>query len=220
MKKQSSRTLLVCVVAVILGFNLIYAMSQTGGTSSVSVVNDKPSKAVKNEVKRLKKEGWKTSPGSLPLEQQLDRSFKMQQEIDADLLPVYLIGEGMSIGENYDAAKMQASEMARQRIVSQIEAELTALIETNVANSQIEADEAASLTKSALAAKTLMSQSLGRTLPIVETYRTLPNGNKEVLVRLAYNSKSAKAAAKKAIRAGLETEGEHMQQTLDNILGW
>ncbi len=210
----------VCVIAAMISFQPLEVKSQQQGTTSTTVVNDKPSKLVREETKKLKKDGWKVTPGSLPIETQLTRTYQLQSEVDEDMMPVYLMGEGMSIGENYDGAKMQAMEMARQRLVGQIEAELTALIETNVANSQIEADDATTLTKSILAAKTLLSQSLGRTLPVMEVYRTLSNGNKEVLVRLAYNSKTAKAAAKKAIRAGLEAEGENMQKTLDNLLGW
>ena len=45
-------------------------------------------------------------------------------------------------------------------------------------------------------------------------------GNKEVLVRLAYNSKMAKAAAKKAMRAGLEKESDDLQKKLDDVMGW
>ena len=76
--------------------------------ASKSELNEKASKAARKEAKSLKKEGWTTTPGTLPLEKQLDRSYLMQMEYDEDMFPQYLMGEAMSIGENYDAAKMQA----------------------------------------------------------------------------------------------------------------
>lgn len=183
-------------------------------------LNDKASKAARKEAKNLKKQGWLTAPGALPLEKQLDKSYMMQNEFDEDLFPMYIQGEGISTGQNYDAAKMQAMEMARQQLAGQIQTEVTALLESNVSNNQLEAGDAASVTKTIMAAKALISKSLGRTIPIVEVYRNLKNGNKEVLVRIAYSSKTAKSAVKKALQESLEKEGDDLQNKLDNLLGW
>ncbi|MEG0468172.1 MAG: hypothetical protein RR551_07825, partial [Mucinivorans sp.] len=89
-----------------------------------------------------------------------------------------------------------------------------------VANSQLTADEAATVTKSITASKNTISQSLGRVIPVVEVYRTLKNKNKEVLVRLAYNSEMAKNVVKKAVRKDLETKGEELHGKLDKLLNW
>ena len=187
---------------------------------SKAELNEKASKAARKEAKALSKEGWKAAPGALPLEKQLDRSYMMQQEYDEDMFPKYIIGEAMSIGENYDAAKMQATELAKLNLAGQIQTEVTALIENNVANQQLSADEAASVTQSLMAAKSLISQSIGRTVPLVEVYREKANKNKEVSVYIGYNSKMAKAAAKKAIRDELEKKGEGLQKKLDELIGW
>ena len=40
--------------------------------ASKKELNEKASKAARKEAKRLSKEGWKTAPGALPLEKQLD----------------------------------------------------------------------------------------------------------------------------------------------------
>ena len=125
----------------------------------------------------------------------------------------------MSIGENYDAAKLQASELAKLNLAGQIQTEVTALIESTVANKQLSAGEAASITETVAANKNLISQSIGRTIPLIEMYRTLPNKNKEVMVRIAYNSRMAREAAKNAIRGELEKKGEDLHLKLDKILG-
>lgn len=187
---------------------------------SKSELNTKATKAARKEAKTLKKDGWTTAPGALPLEKQLDKSYLMQMEYDEDMYPKYLMGEAMSIGENYDAAKMQALELAKQDLAGQIQTEITALIENTVSNRQLEAEEAASVTQSVMTAKSLISQSIGRTITVVEVYRTKNNKNKEVLVRIAYNGTMAKAAAKKAVREQLENKGEELHKKLDKLLGW
>lgn len=187
---------------------------------SKSELNEKASKAARKEAKKLTKEGWKTAPGALPIDKQLDRSYMMQYEFDADGYPKYFYGEAMSIGENYDGAKMQALELAKLNLAGSIQQEVTALIENSVANEQLAPEEANTVTKSIEAAKGLISQKIGRTVTVVEVYRTLTNKNKEVMVRIAYNSAMAKKAAKAAMRESLEKESEDLHKKLDDILGW
>jgi len=188
--------------------------------SSKSQLNDKATKAARKEAKRLKKEGWTTAPGALPIDKQLDKSYLMQYEYDEEMYPKYIMGEAMSIGGNYDAAKMQALELAKQNLAGQIQTEVTALIENTVANEQMDAGEAASITRSVSAAKNLISQSIGRTIPIVELYRNTSNKNKEVLVRIAYAGNMAKRIAKDAIKQDLEKRGDDLHNKLDELSGW
>lgn len=188
--------------------------------ASKAELNEKATKTARKEAKRLKKEGWTTAPGALPLEKQLDKSYLMQYEFDEDMFPKYILGEAMSVGGNYDAAKMQALELAKQNLAGQIQTEVTALIENTVANEQLEEEQAQSITRSVMASKNLISQSIGRTVPVMELYRTLPNKNKEVLVRIAYNSEMAKKAALKAVKEDLEKKGDELHNQLDELLGW
>lgn len=188
--------------------------------SSKSQLNEKATKIARKEAKNMKKAGWQTTPGALPIEKQLDKSYLMQYEYDEDMYPKYIMGEAMSIGSNYDAAKMQALELAKQNLAGQIQTEVTALIESTVANEQLGADEAASITRSVMASKNLISQSLGRTIPVIEVYRTLQNKNKEVMVRIAYGGNQAKKIAKDAIKKELEQRGDDLHKKLDELLGW
>lgn len=183
-------------------------------------LGEKASKTAQKEAKKLKKEGWQTPPGALPIDKQLDKSYLMQYEYDSDMYPKYIMGEAISIGGNYDAAKMQALELAKQNLAGQIQTEVTALIENTVANEQISEEDAASVTRSVMAAKNLISQSIGRTIPVIELFRTLNNKNKEVMVRIAYNGEMAKKLAKDAVRKQLAKDGEEKQKKLDELLGW
>ena len=187
---------------------------------SREALKEKASKDARKEAKRLQKEKWQAAPGALPIERQLDKSYMMQQEFDDDMFPKYLMGEGMSIGENYDGAKMQALELAKQNLAGQIQTEITALVESTVANKQLTADEAATVTETVMGAKNYISQSIGRVITIVELYRTKSNGNKEVLVRIAYNAQMSKEAAKNAVRKDLEGKGQNLINQLDKAMGW
>ncbi len=185
-----------------------------------SELKAKASKEARKEAKKLAKQGWMVTPGALPLEKQLDRAYMMQYEYDESLYPKYIMSEAMSIGENYDAGKMQALELAKQNLAGQIQTEITALVENTVANEQLVAEEAASVVKTVSASKNLISQSLGRVVPVMECYRTKSDRNKEVLVRLAYNHKMAMEQAKQVVREELEKKGENLHEQLDKIMGF
>lgn len=183
-------------------------------------LNAKVSRSTKKEAKRLQKEGWQVAPGALPLEKQLEKAYTMQYEFDESGYPLYIMAEAMSIAESYDGAKEQALELAKENLAGQIQNEVTALVESTVANKQLAAEESATIVETVKASKNLISQSLGRVFPVVEVYRTKANKSKEVLVRLAYNEKMAREAAKRAIKQELEAKGQDLHKQLDTVLGF
>lgn len=187
---------------------------------SQAELNAKASKAARKEAKTLAKEDWTVAPGHLPLEKQLDKSYNMYYEYEASGLPKYIIGEAMSVGGTYDAAKMQALELAKTNLAGQIQTEVTALVESTVANEQITQEQAASIVQSVQASKNLISNRLGRVFPVVELYRKVNNNTVEVRVTIAYNSIMAIDAAKEVVKAQLEAKGEQLHEQLDKALGF
>lgn len=177
-------------------------------------------KTTKKEAKRLKKEGWVVSPGALPLEKQLERSYMMELEYDDDMFPKYIMANAQSIAENYDAAKTAATSLAITNLAGQIQTEVSALISNSVGNQQLSAEDAASISKTIMTSKNLISQSIGRTITVVECYRILENKNREVMVRIAYNGNMAKQSAKKVIIDEMSKEGEDLEKQLDKIIGF
>ena len=170
---------------------------------SQAELNAKASKAARKESKTLAKEGWTVAPGHLPLEKQLDKSYNMYYEYEENGLPKYIIGEAMSVGGTYDAAKMQTLELAKTNLAGQIQTEVTALVESTVANEQITSEDAASIVQSVQASMNLISKRLGRVFPVVELYRKVNKSTMEVRVTIAYNSVMAIDAAKEVVRAEL-----------------
>lgn len=143
-------------------------------------------KEVKKEAKRLKKEGWAVTPGALPIETQLAKSFRMQAETDAHFQPKYVFGEAQSVGEFYDAAKMTASAVAKSDLAQKISSEITSLVEAQLKNEQLPNDQAISVSQVAEQFKSICTQKLGTVISVMELQRTKKNGNKEVLIRSAY----------------------------------
>lgn len=225
---KDMKKLLFCIVLSIVASGVGFAQSAKELAkerkelikASKSELNRKASKDARKDAKKYRKEGWKTVPGALPMEKQLDRVYLMQYELAEDMSPKYIMGEGMSDARHYDAAKVQAMEIAKNNVAGQIQTEVTALIETTVANEQLSADEAVSVTRTVMASKNLIVQSLGYAPPFVELYRTLDNKNKVVLVRVAYNREMAKKIAQKVVKEELEKRGEALHDKLDKALGW
>lgn len=187
--------------------------------ASRSELNAKASKAARKAAKAYAKEGWKVAPGQLPLERQLDKTYMMQYEYDEDYNPKYIMAEAMSVGENYDAAKIQALELAKLNLAGQIGSNIAALIKNQVDNKQLSTDDAASVTKTVLAGTNTIAKKLGRILVVVECYRETSKGTREVRVQIAYSSDEAMSNAKMAIREELESEGEELSEQLDRLLG-
>lgn len=154
-------------------------------------------KDAKKEAKKLKKEGWGVPAGNLPLESQLFQAYKLQAEVDSDRQPKYNFGQAISGGSFYDAAKMQAVELARADLAGNILTDLTTIVSTKLENHQISSDKANSASEIIKEGEAVVSQKLDSPIPLIEIYRTLKDGTVEVQIRLAYDKE-------KGIRKGLD----------------
>ena len=127
----------------------------------------------KKEAKRLKKEGRVVSPGALPLENQLQRSYEMEYQYDDLGFPKFIMANAQSVANHYDVAKIAATSSAITNLAGQIQTEVTALIESSAANAELSPEEAVSLSEIVMTSKSLISQSIGRTIVIAECHRIL-----------------------------------------------
>ena len=179
-----------------------------------SALKEKASKDARNEAKRLKKEGWTVLPGGLPLEKQVDRLYMFLEDFDEDMNPLYIDGTGRGQGENFAAAQVQATELARMELAGKIGSEATGIVDNMVANKMLADDQAASITTTLVENKTIFSQKLGRVqTPLIVT-RVLKNNMKEVTVRMVTKKSAVEEIAKEAIRAELEKDGKELSEEL------
>lgn len=210
MKKLT--TLLVIALSVV--------MISSCASSNLTKDQKAAEKTVKKEAKRLKKEGWQVAPGNIAMDFQLKESFNMALEKDEKGYSKYVSGEAMSIGENYDAALFQATNLAKLDLAGKIQTEVTELIDNRLANKQLSQQQAASLAESVAASKNLVSQKLGRVLVPIKMYRNLDNGNVEVRTVMYYNHDMAMDILKQTMREDLEQKADDLSKQLDKLLGF
>lgn len=186
---------------------------------SKKISNDKASKIARQEAKRLKKEGWKPAPGSLPIENQLERSYTFQNQFEDDgLTPKYVWGDASSEGFNYDAGKSMALDIAQNNLARSIEQQIARIADINLDTEQSDASSSASMIRSVATTKFLTNQDLGQTTQQVELYRELPSGRVEVRVVTFYSMDTARKISKKAILDKMEQKNEEQGRILDKML--
>lgn len=172
-------------------------------------------KAVKKDVKRYEKEGWKVKPGSPSIAMQLTKSYQMAWERTADGTDQWLMGEGSSIGTIYDAARTNAMTVAQGEIARKLKTDMTSQIKQDLANEQFEQKEAESIAENVVTAMgKSVDQTIGRPSSLVEMYRELPNGNVEVLVRLAVSSAKLDNLIKKGVESARR---EALQKSVEEV---
>lgn len=172
-------------------------------------------KAVKKDVKRYEKEGWKVKPGSPSIAMQLTKSYQMAWEKTAEGTDQWIMGEGSSIGTIYDAARTQAITVAQGEIGRKLRTDLTAQVEQDLANEQLGGGEAESIAQTIVNSMgKSVDQSIGRPSSLIEMYRDLPNGNVEVLMRLAISSAKLDALAKEAVD---KARKEYLQKRVKEV---
>lgn len=174
---------------------------------------------IRREARNYKRQGYKVAVGAISIERQLYDAWLKQQETYESGFPKYILASASSVGETQIASKLQATEAAKLDIAGQISTNIAALIENNIANSQLNTEEAVSVTKTVAASKSLIVQKLGRIIPVVELYRNIEK-NMEANVRIAYNSEMAMEAAKETIRKVLEQETDIMQDKLEKLMNF
>jgi hypothetical protein len=212
------------LIVLITAFSLINSEAVLAQKSAIKVASkelkSKTLKSARKEAKKLSKEGYGVAPGALPLDKQVEMSWIRSTEIDAETgYPQYITANGNAVGESITAAKLQAMEVAKFELAGTIATNVAALIEGNVANAQLNTQEAASVTEVAGAIKNLVVQEIGRVIPLIEVYRKLGK-NVEVSIRIAYNSEMAVEAAKKVIRTQLKEKTSILHEKLDKLMNF
>jgi hypothetical protein len=176
------------------------------------------SRDVKKESKKYEKEGYRPFVGQMPINQQLDKSYRMQNEADESGLPMWIIATGSSVGSTQAAADMQAMELGKSRLVGLIETNFRAVVENTVANDQLSSTESVSVTKSIEVSANRVSKKLGMIVPVVKIYRMTGENKYEVQVQLAYNYELARKLMQAELRMEFEKESEDVRKKYEQFL--
>lgn len=205
------------ITCVIISTFAVPVFGQVSSKQARQTLKLKPPKEVRQQARDYEKQGYYVAIGASSLERQLTTAWMREVETDESGFPKYIVASGRSVGESQIAAKLQATEAAKLELAGTLATNVAALIENNIANAQLNAEEAASVTKTVAAAKNIIAQQIGRIITIVELYKDI-NKNIEANVRIAYNSEMAMEMAKNAVRQQLEDEAKILQQKLDKLM--
>jgi hypothetical protein len=209
---------LITLSNVLLVLFLIGSVSaQVSNKEMRSKLKFRPVSEVKKDAKDYAKQGYYVAVGAPSIERQLTNGLLKEQETDEQGYPKYIVATGRSVGETQIAAKLQATETAKLELAGTLATNVAAFIENNIANAQLNKEEAASVTKTVAAAKSMIAQEIGRVITLVEMYKDIDK-NIEANIRIAYNSEMAIEAAKKVVRKQLEVETKVLQDKLEKLM--
>ncbi len=208
---------LLILGALLLNSVSPYAFSQTKDKAKKMEVRIKQ-RDIKKEVKKFEKDGFSVEPGNLPMSAQLQNSYDKIREIDDDGIPKWIIANGSSVAQTQSAAEMQATEMAKNRLIGLIETHMKDVITTDLSNNQLNAKDAASITKTIETATNIVEKKLGRVLPLFKIYRKVGD-NTEVQVELGYSYKMAMNLIVEEMKYQLKEETEDQRKKFDSFLG-
>ncbi len=213
--KISKLSAIVIALSVAMGATFVTAAPQL--FSNNVKVEYKPTKEVKKQAKKYEKEGWKVAFGAMPMAEQLQRAIYFQKEVDANGLSKYAVGRGQSEAQYYDAARMQAMELARLDVASQFETSITAEAKSILGNEQ--GETVASVLQTSKGVRSLVSQNLSQTILVTEIHKEIKGGGYIVQISVAADREQGVKAAKRAIREDLKKRGDEIVKKLDEQ-GW
>lgn len=181
-------------------------------------ISEKAVKEARQRAKTFKRQGFMEPAGALPIDKQLEMSWKYIYDRDAEGQPTYITATQTAVGGSMAAAKTQANALAKVDLAGQIETQIVGLIESQVANQEIGPREAETLVKTVMASKLKIQQTLGQTIPLLEICRTIGGKSCEVQIMIGYSANNARKIAKKLIHESLEAQGDKLAGELDELL--
>lgn len=176
----------------------------------------KSPKMAKQTAKKWAKEGWMSM--SLPIEKQLERTWEREWLTDEEGYPKYVSVTTEATGTNFSAAQMQAENVAKVRIASNIAASVASLADIALANNETTPKLTASISKAVENSKIIVSQKLGKVFAGTSVYRKTRNGY-EVRTIVLYDQRQAMKIAHQVIMEELKNESDENKRQLESLLG-
>lgn len=180
----------------------------------ISAVNAQPTKkqlkAVKSEVAAWTAEGWKVAPGNSTMAEQIIMQKEYAKKVNNEGEPLYVFGESTAVGQTFKAAQLSVMRGVKMNALEQLDTEITAIIQNDLANKQQNLDKAVSVDKVLNRTKEVISNRLPRGIKVVTVYRELKTKNVEVRAMYAYNYDKVHDMIAAAASEALEKEIDEM----------
>lgn len=197
---------------------LSFGFAQISDKQAKKEIQSKAVKQARKEAKKFKKQGYDVTPGSLPMEKQLEYTWIRLYQRDEKGQSLFLSADGNAVAQTRTAAEMQALEAAKLNLAGQLETFIRAIIEANIANAQLSTEEAASVTEFLTAAKNVIVTSISQVDPAFKIYRNLPNQHVEVNLKILVSRDQVMQEAKKRVREELRERLKGLQEKVDKLL--
>ncbi|MEG0518226.1 MAG: hypothetical protein RR555_05090 [Bacteroidales bacterium] len=175
-------------------------------------------KDVKKSAKKLVKEGWKTMPGLLPIEKQIQATQFAQLDKDDKGNLLNLVGTNRAISQSYSAAKQMADHRAKMELARAVSTAITEKIKENTANNNLGDGDIELIEEFISANQATVSNILTNVKAPLAIYRQLGDNKYEVDVAVSVNAKDALKAAKSALTSKLAKKSAKLSEALDKIL--
>lgn len=176
----------------------------------------KPEKMVRKEANKLKKEGWQSM--DIPMEKQLQATWEKIYQYDQNGYPKYIYKTTQASAQSYSAAQMEAENIAKIRIASDMAASVASLTDVALANSEISTSEAATVSEVVENAKVLVAGKLGRVITSTCIYK---KDSKTYTVRttVLYDMKQAAEMTIQAVKDELKKKSKENNAKLEDLIG-
>ncbi|NOY50916.1 MAG: hypothetical protein GXO88_10195 [Chlorobi bacterium] len=208
---------LLSVSAIVLSLIIALPLFAQSTKSIKKDIHSKAMREARKEARKLKKEGFKVAPGQMPMDKQIENTWIKRYETDDKGNKKWFVADARAVGETHTAAKLQAYEVAKVNLAGQIGTEVAGLVETNIANAQLNAEEAASITETVATFKSIVGSKMGRTSTFFEADKAMGK-NTEIYVTVGYSYDAAVEMAKEIIKKGLKEKTKVQSDKLDKIL--
>lgn len=185
--------------------------------STEKALYSKSPKQVQKDAKKLVKEGWQ-SMNPLPIEKTLEFTRERLAERDPATGNFrYISSTQEATGNSFAAAQAQTYNLCKVRIAGQIKTVVMDETKLEIANQQLSATEAASITKVMEKATTMIAEKLGRTDNVMEIYKIV-KGNYIVRTTMIYNTNQVLNQVKEDAINDLKKELDNWTPTYEKIL--
>ncbi len=183
-----------------------------------SIERGKPIKTARKEAKKWKKQGFSNLPGSLPIENQIEEAMVLTVLKDENGSAKYLSATGSSRAGSEGVAQANALDNTRALLAGVVQSQVSALVSSNKASTQLSATEVETIDEFLSSSKTLIQSELGPIKPVIVMYRQIDNLF-EYRYTIMYELVNAKIAAKNVVKRELKNKLKDNEEELDKILG-
>ena len=212
--KQIARTLFVLLCVCALSSQTINA--QKSAKELNKELKAKANRTAIKEAKAYKKEGWKTMPGTLSLDKQIESAKKASIQTDSDGVLMYYMASCQAVGGNYAAAKQIASNRAKLDLVRSATMDVADKTIDQLANNNLGEGDIELIDETVTTTQFSANMNLKGVSQFVEIYRELDNGNVEVMVTQGVERKSVEKEFRKNLRESLSGKLDKLADELGN----